>query len=274
MSRNNKKKKDKIKKVRIDELLVNLGLVPDIDLARRMIVAHEVIANDNLIKNPSDKVLSTSSIRFKNQKKYVSRGGDKLEGAILNLGLNPDTIFKDKIILDIGASTGGFSDYSLQHGAKLVIALDVGTNQLSWKLRKDPRIIAIDQTNIKDFTKKMVIDKIVSKINNDMNKDKNKEDKSPDFSIYPQFIHSLNIDWVLADISFNSLSKLASYIVKGSESDDYLLLIKPQFELPKSDIPEGGVVKDETLRQKALSMVIESFKEQGFSQFKSIVLIS
>lgn len=249
--------KNKIKKIRIDELLVKNSLVSDIELARKMIMAYEVISNDNLVKNPSEKVPQNSSIRFKNQKKYVSRGGNKLEGAILNLNLDPTTIFKDKTILDIGASTGGFSDYSLQHGAKLVISLDVGTNQLSWKLRNHPRIIPIDQTNIKDFSKQLVIDKI-SKLNR------------KDDSIYPKSIKDLNIDWVLADISFNSLSKLASYIIEKSEANNYLLLIKPQFELPQEDIPEGGVIKDESLRQKALSMVIESFKKQGFTKFKNI----
>ena len=116
------------KKIRLDELLVSLKLASNIDMAKRLIIAGNVICNDQLISSPSSKVSSNSSIRFKGLSKYVGRGALKLEGAIHDFNLDESSFFKDKIILDIGASTGGFSDYCLQHGARYLICLDVGSN--------------------------------------------------------------------------------------------------------------------------------------------------
>ena len=249
------KKKEKIKKIRIDELLVQSNLVTNIDIAQRMILAGQVICNDQLISKASTLVNDNSTIRFKNSLPYVGRGGLKLEGACKDLGLD-SSFFQDKVVLDIGASTGGFSDYALQHGARYVIALDVGTNQLAWKLRSHPQIICVENTNITEFEKQDAFFEI--------NK---REQEKKEYGTY-KVIDSIDI--VLADISFNSLARLASCILNLTDASYYILLVKPQFELPRLDVPEGGVVKDPLLQQKALKLVEDSFINLGLTDIKSV----
>jgi 23S rRNA (cytidine1920-2'-O)/16S rRNA (cytidine1409-2'-O)-methyltransferase len=161
--------------------------------------------------------------------RFVSRGGEKLLAAITALNLKDD--FIDKVILDVGASTGGFTDCVLQLGAKTSIALDVGTAQLDWKLRSDPRVIAIEKTDIKEF------------------------DAPAD--------HVIN--WVLADVSFTSLAKLIPYIRKSAPKARLLLLVKPQFELPREKIPDGGIVTDDQDRALALELVVKALKSEGYT---------
>ena len=244
--------KSKRKKTRLDELLVSSNLVTNIDIARRMILAAQVVCNDQLITQASTLVDINSSIRFKNISPYVGRGGLKLEGACKDLGLDP-YFFQDKIVLDIGASTGGFSDYALQHGARYVICLDVGTNQLAWKLRSNPQIVCVENTNIKDFNKELVLTEI----------NKREENKSTSSKID-------SLDIVLADISFNSLARLSTSIVNLTQASYYILLVKPQFELPRQDIPNGGVIYDISLQKKALQLVEDSFNNLGYSNIKSV----
>ncbi len=244
--------KSKRKKTRLDELLVSSNLVTNIDIARRMILAAQVVCNDQLITQASTLVDINSSIRFKNISPYVGRGGLKLEGACKDLGLDP-YFFQDKIVLDIGASTGGFSDYALQHGARYVICLDVGTNQLAWKLRSHPQIVCVENTNIKDFNKELVLTEI----------NKREENKSTSSKID-------SLDIVLADISFNSLARLSTSIVNLTQASYYILLVKPQFELPRQDIPNGGVIYDISLQKKALQLVEDSFNNLGYSNIKSV----
>ncbi len=246
--------KPKKKKIRLDELLVSSNLVTNIDIARRMILAAQVVCNDQLITQASTLVDPDSSIRFKNISQYVGRGGLKLEGACSDLGLGSD-FFKDRIVLDIGASTGGFSDYALQHGARYIICLDVGTNQLAWKLRSHPQIICIENTNIKDFNKEIAFSEINEREAKKMGEAFNPID---------------SIDIVLADISFNSLARLAQSIVDLSQATYYILLVKPQFELPRQDIPDGGVIYDIGLQKKALQLVEASFNNLGYSNIKSV----
>jgi len=225
-----------MKKKRVDELLVEKGLAQDLTIAKAFILEGRVIVNEQRVDKPSVMVNPSSSIRIKKNSKYVSRGGEKLEGALRDLGLIDE--IKNSVVLDIGASTGGFTECCLLHGAKLVVALDVGTNQIDWSLKQDPRIISLEKTDIRDF-------------------------KPQD---YPKF------DWVLADISFNSLARLATHIKNAApyECVNFLLLVKPQFELPKEDIPRGGIVEDDKLRAKALKMVVDAFKELNFKEGKSV----
>jgi 23S rRNA (cytidine1920-2'-O)/16S rRNA (cytidine1409-2'-O)-methyltransferase len=165
----------------------------------------------------------------KGDSKFVSRAGEKLDLALEDLQLKK--AIHGKVVLDIGASTGGFSQCCLDCGAKHVIALDVGKAQLAWELRQDPRITCLEQTDIRDF----------------------------DPGAFPA------IDWVVADISFNSLARLAPAIRLAAPGVDvgFLLLIKPQFELPRADVPSGGVVLDEALRQKAVTAVCKAMAAVG-----------
>lgn len=159
---------------------------------------------------------------------YVSRGGFKLEGAIKEFQID----LKDKICIDMGASTGGFVDCMLQNGAKMVYAVDVGYNQLAWKLREDKRVIVREKTNVKNCT-----------FSDIFKKDSLEKSEMPVF--------------MSMDLSFISIKKVLENIL-NFVSDDALMvfLIKPQFEAEKNEIQKGGVVKDEKVHQK----IIEDIK--------------
>lgn len=213
---------------RLDEMLVALGLCETLAAARSTIMAGNVIVNEQRVDKPGSLVASDASIRLKSPERFVSRGGDKLWAAII--GMNLKDAFKDKTILDVGASTGGFTDCVLQLGAQRSIALDVGTAQLDWRLRNDPRVISIEKTDITDFI--------------------------------PSKEHE--IDWVVADVSFTSLARLIPFIRKAAPKAQLLLLVKPQFELPREKVPEGGIVVNEQDRAQALDSVIQSLESNGY----------
>jgi 23S rRNA (cytidine1920-2'-O)/16S rRNA (cytidine1409-2'-O)-methyltransferase len=214
---------------RLDDMLIQLGFFESLAQARSSIMAGHVIVNDQRIDKPGSSIGQDAIIRIKGMERFVSRGGEKLLAAITALNLKDD--FIDKVILDVGASTGGFTDCVLQLGAKTSIALDVGTAQLDWKLRSDPRVIAIEKTDIKEF------------------------DAPAD--------HVIN--WVLADVSFTSLAKLIPYIRKSAPKARLLLLVKPQFELPREKIPDGGIVTDDQDRALALELVVKALKSEGYT---------
>lgn len=208
------------KAFRLDQLLVGQGLVETMAKAKALIMAGQVVVDEQRCDKPGMMIKPEQQVRLKKAGKFVSRGGDKLESAITKLNLTDS--FKEKYVLDVGSSTGGFSDCALSYGAKSVVALDVGSNQLAWKLRQDTRVISLEQTDIRDFEKK----------------------KYPD------------LDWIIGDISFNSIANLLPSILEASVAKTkFLLLIKPQFELAKEDIPEGGVVRDKQLIEKAVNKV-------------------
>lgn len=230
-------KNKKIKKKRVDISLVDKGLAQDLQEARALVMAGKVVANDQRVEKPAELIPLDCVLRIKGKKsKFVSRGGEKLAFALKHLQLT--NLINDAVVLDIGASTGGFTDCCLQLGAKQVYALDVGTNQLAWSLRSDPRVISIEKTDIRSF----------------------------DCNEY----RGVNV--VVADISFNSLARLVPDIVKAAEGSNednrqavhYLLLVKPQFELPKEYVPSGGVVVDEESRELAFNMVKDVFLQHGF----------
>ena len=218
-------------KIRIDDLLVELSLAEDKKQAQALVLAGKVYCSDRKFTNPSQTISRSSKIFCKSTNTRVGRGGLKLESAIKDLQI--ENLIVDKVVLDIGCSTGGFTQCLLEHHAKHVIALDVGSNQLDWRIRKDNRVTTLEKTNIKDFN------------NND----------------FPQ------IDFITADISFNSLSRLAQPIAKalGSEGKHLLLLVKPQFELAARLIPDGGIVTDATSQQQAVDKVTKTFKTLNFS---------
>lgn len=215
-------------KSRLDDLLVRRGFADSLSTARAMIMSGDVIVDDQRIDKPGTTVGESSIIRLKDEGKFVSRGGDKLEAAIQDLNLSDQ--FRGKHVLDVGASTGGFTDCVLSHGAASVIALDVGTAQLAWKLRLDQRVRSVEKTDIKNF--------------------------APSESEF--------LDWVVADVSFTSLAKLVPDIRRVAPEASVLLLVKPQFELPREMVPAGGIVTSDEDRRMALRHVREALEAHGY----------
>ncbi len=217
-----------MKKERLDKLLVDRGLIDSREKAQRLIMSGVVFVNGQKQTKPGTKVNYDSEIFIKEKPKYVSRGGFKLEKGLKVF--KPD--IKDKVCLDIGASTGGFTDCLLQHGAEKVYAVDVGTNQLHEKLKKDPRVISLEKTNARYLTQKEIPEKI-------------------------QFFTS--------DVSFISVLKILPNICELLDEDaEGIILIKPQFELSKHEV-KGGVVKDKLLHKKAIKKVIEGLENSCYS---------
>ena len=205
---------------RLDQELVSRKLVESRELGKRLILAGKVTVNGHVIDKASDKVRVDDEIKIKEAPKYVSRGGYKLEEALKIFSVNPS----DLICLDIGSSTGGFTDCLLQHGAKKVHAYDAGTNQLSWKIRSDPRVLSRERLNCRYLTKNDIDDQI---------------------------------DLIVIDVSFISLTKIlpAAYDV-GSSNCSIVTLIKPQFELSRDEVSKGGIVKDPELHQKSVNKIV------------------
>jgi len=209
-------------KSRLDQQLLAKGLVYSREEAKKLILAGEVSVNGHMNDKASSKVSDDDELKIKERPKYVSRGGLKLEAAINHF----DIKIRGKKALDLGSSTGGFTDCLLQFGADKVYAFDVGTNQLAWKLRSDERVISRENFNCRNINK------------NDIN--------DP-------------IDIVVIDVSFISLEKIlvpACNILEGST--DIICLIKPQFELKRQQIGKGGIVKDSALHEEA-KIKIETF---------------
>ncbi len=207
-------------KQRLDVLLTTLGLCDSREQAQRLILAGEVSVKGQAVTKPGTKVDDSLPITIKNKPRYVSRGGLKLEGALKAF---PTVLAEGKVCLDIGSSTGGFTDCLLQHGAQRVHAVDVGTNQLVWKLRNDPRVIVKEQFNARYMTPDDLGEKV---------------------------------QLIVSDVSFISLTKIlpAAYGCL-EEGGDLLVLIKPQFELQPEDIGAGGIVRDPALHQRAVDKI-------------------
>ena len=206
-------------KQRLDVLVVSLGLCDSREQAQRLIIAGEVTVKGQAVTKPGTKVDDTLPIVVKNKPKYVSRGGLKLEGALQAFPVKAE----GKICLDIGSSTGGFTDCLLQNGAIRVHAVDVGTNQLVWKLRTDPRVVVKEQFNARYMTPADLGEKV---------------------------------QLIVSDVSFISLTKIlpAAYDCL-EDGGDMLVLIKPQFELQPEDIGPGGIVRDPELHQRAVDKI-------------------
>lgn len=219
-------------KERLDVLLVQRGFFETREQAKRAIMAGIVIVDDKKTEKAGTSINIDKDpvIRIKGEKlKYVSRGGLKLEKAAKVF----DFDMTDKIVLDIGASTGGFTDCSLQLGAKFVYALDVGTNQLSYKLRENQKVKSLENTHVKN-------------LNYDM-------------------IDNRKVDYIVMDVSFISITKiipdLANFIKKEGK---LMALIKPQFEVGRENIAKGGIVKDIKSHKTAIIKIIEIAEKSGF----------
>jgi len=206
------------KKERIDKLLVQKGLAPTREKAQALVMAGMVYVDGKRIEKAGEKVNPDAKIEVKGGMKYVSRGGYKLEKALRTFGVNPE----GWVCLDVGASTGGFTDCLLQHGAKRVYAVDVGTAQLDQKLRQDPRVVSYERTDARNLTEEHIPEKV---------------------------------DLLVVDVSFIPLEKVLPSVVKFLKEDGLIIaLVKPQFELSPKDIKKG-VVRDPSKRREAVEKV-------------------
>lgn len=220
-----------MKKERADKLLVQQGFADSTEKAKRLIMAGKIYTRqEQQVLTAGETWPQETSLYIKGeQAKYVSRGGLKLEKAIDCFKLN----MNGKVVLDIGSSTGGFTDASLQFGASLVYALDVGTNQLAWKLRQDDRVVVMENTNFRYARKE-------------------------DFTQGQPNIASI-------DVSFISLKRILPVLKDILEKDgEAIALIKPQFEAAKEDVGEKGIVKDSTVHKLVLEDILLFVKKEGF----------
>jgi len=219
----------KIGKIRLDRLLVERGVVESRERAQALIIAGQVLVNEQKQNKSGALVPEDAEIRILGEQlPYVSRGGLKLESALKEFEVS----VAGKSALDVGASTGGFTDCLLQHGCEKVYAVDVGYGQMAWKLRQDPRVVVIERTNIR--------------------------------SIEPSLIPG-PVAIVVIDASFISLEKVIPSIMQflgpGSE---LIALIKPQFEVGRAQVGKGGIVRDEAARAAAVTKIVDFIRSMGF----------
>lgn len=220
-----------MKKKRADELLVEQNLLANKEEALSYIMAGKVFTNKEIrILTPGEKLKSDTILYIKGlEKKYVSRGGFKLEKAISTFEID----LEGKIVLDIGASTGGFTDVSLKNGAKMVYALDVGTNQLAWELRSHEQVIVMEQQNFR-------------------------------YSL-PEDFKEGRPAFATIDVSFISLAMIfPSLYPILSEDGEVVALIKPQFEARREEVGEGGIIRDSKVYESVLKKVIQIAEEEKF----------
>ncbi|MCF6311583.1 MAG: TlyA family RNA methyltransferase [Verrucomicrobiales bacterium] len=206
-------------KQRLDQLLMERGLCDSREQGKRLIMSGNVLVEGVESPKPGQKVAGDVVVRIKERPKYVGRGGLKMEGALKDFELDA----AGKVALDIGASTGGFTDCLLQLGATRVYTLDVGTNQLAWKIRSDPRVVARENFNARHLQPSDLPEKV---------------------------------DLIVIDVSFISLTLIlgpAFSVLR--EGGDLICLIKPQFELAREDVGKGGIIRDEALRQVAVEKI-------------------
>ena len=214
---------NKIKKVRLDLYLLDRGMFPTREKARVAIMEGNVFVNNQKEDKPGTMIKEDANVEYRGEKlKYVSRGGLKLEKAVEVFGIS----LKDKTCIDIGASTGGFTDLMLQNDAKKVFAVDCGTNQLDYKLRINEQVVVMENTNARYLTRENIGDDV--------------------------------IDFVTVDVSFISLTKILPVIKELLKDDgEAVLLIKPQFEAGKELVEKNGVVRDKKIHEQVIKHIIE-----------------
>lgn len=219
---------EKVEKERLDVLLVQQGLANSRELAKAYIMAGNVYVDGQKEDKAGTKVTVTAKLEVKgNQMKYVSRGGYKLEKAMDVFGIR----LNGKICLDIGASTGGFTDCMLQNGASKVYAIDVGYGQFAWKLRNDERVVCLEKTNVRYVTHEQV----------------------PDEG-----------DFASIDVSFISLTKVLPAVLGVlGEKGQLVCLIKPQFEAGREKVGKKGVVRDSSVHREVIEMIVEYVRTQS-----------
>jgi len=216
-------------KPRIDELVVARGLAPDLRTAAAYIMAGEIIVGERRADKPGLRVKPDVAVRRRTRRghDYVGRGGIKLAGALDAFGIEP----ADAVALDLGASTGGFTDCLLRRGARRVYAVDVGYGLLDWRLQQDPRVVNLERTHAGGLGTEQVPEPV---------------------------------ELLVADISFNSLARILPRPVSLMAPGAYaVLLVKPQFEAPPDDVGEGGLVTDPAVRKAACDAVAASVEALG-----------
>jgi 23S rRNA (cytidine1920-2'-O)/16S rRNA (cytidine1409-2'-O)-methyltransferase len=230
-------------KDRLDKILVLKGLMKSRELARALIMEGKVLVDGSRITKAGTLVDETSEILVKDAiLPFVSRGGLKLEAAIDFFRID----VKDRVIIDVGASTGGFTDCLLKRGARKIYCVDVGYGQLDWSLRKDPRVIPLEKTNIRYLGE--IVGRQEARI------------KGPEFDD----LRSSNIDMAVIDVSFISLKKVVPAVAGFLKEDaEILALVKPQFEVGKGEVGKGGIVREEGKRIEALKNVRQCLEETG-----------
>ena len=216
------------KNQRLDQLVVQRGLADSREKAQALIMAGQVLVDDVPVTKAGQRIADDVSLRVRgNLSLFVGRGGDKLKGAIDHFDLK----LVGLTALDVGASTGGFTDCMLQEGAVKVYAVDVGYNQLDQRLRSDPRVVEMEKTHAKDLTREM-------------------------FEPLPSF--------ATIDVSFISVRKVLDFVHPVLEKPfRILLLVKPQFEVGRESVGKGGVVREEKLQIEAVDAVIEHSRSSG-----------
>lgn len=217
-------------KQRLDKLMVERGLAPSREKAQALIMAGQVVVGDHAIDKAGQQISADAEIRIKGDVlPYVSRGGLKLEKALREFNVD----VKGQLALDVGASTGGFTDCLLQAGAIRVIAVDVGHGQLAWKLQQDPRVVSMEKTNIRHLTPEQI-------------------DGVPDLAVI--------------DASFISLSKVLPHTVALVKPGGRIIaLIKPQFEVGKGEVGKGGIVRDPAAHERIIDAVRHTALEMGLA---------
>ena len=218
-----------MKKLRADQLLVNRGLAESRTRAQALIMAGAVFSNERKLAKSGDLLAEDAQLEVRGKDHpWVSRGGVKLDHGLTHFRFE----VAGAVVLDVGSSTGGFTDVLLQRGAARVYAVDVGTNQLAWKLRQDPRVIVLEQTNARYLTAEQVPEPV---------------------------------EFVVCDASFISLSKVLEAPLKLAQSGAKLVaLIKPQFEAGREEVGKGGVVRDPDVRQRVCLAAAEWVASQGW----------
>ena len=215
------------KKTRVDELLVKQGLVVSLSKARRLVMAGQVRADGQLVHQPAQKVRFEATLQVKERPRFVSRGGKKLEAAFDVFAI----AVEGRVCADVGASTGGFTDCLLQHGASKVYAIDVGKGILHWKLRNDARVVVMEKTNAR-------------------------------------YVENLpeEVSFVTMDASFISLRLLLPVVRGWGSVGEVVALIKPQFESRREEAAQGkGVIRDPVIHCRVLREILTFAQEQGYN---------
>ncbi|WP_455389131.1 TlyA family RNA methyltransferase [Petrachloros mirabilis] len=217
----------RISKDRLDRLMVTQGLAPSREVAVRTILAGGVTVNGMVVDKPAKLTPLDARIEIEKPAAYVSRSGEKLAAALDAFSIHPTGL----IGLDVGCSTGGFTDCLLQRGAKRIYAIDVGYGQIDWKLRQDPRVVLLERTNIRHVDRAMVPEPI---------------------------------DLAVIDVSFISLTLvLPSVMSLLGEGATVVALVKPQFEVGKGQVGAGGVVRNDAQREAVTEKVIQCGRRLG-----------
>lgn len=215
-------------KTRLDQLLVERGLVESREKAKALILAGQVMVNGQKIDKAGQQVVSDASVELLEQLRYVSRGGLKLEAALREFGID----VTGSVCIDIGTSTGGFTDCLLQHGAARVHCVDVGATQIAWRLKTDARVVLHEHQNAR--------------------------------MIEPSVIGEL-ARVLVCDVSFISVTLLLERFPALLEADGQMvILIKPQFEVGRGEVGKGGIVREESLHQGACDKVESALRELGY----------